>query len=154
MLPFIVTGVGLDDAIIIYGSYSRTDPTKSPKERIEESIYDVGLSITLTTLTSATAFGLGCISSVPAVYWLCLYAAPSISFVFVFQLSFFVACIVLDERRIQERRFDILTCFKASEKSTGISSKYRNEDKVCISKHFGTSYLERLLHGNLTGSAS
>ena len=110
LLPFILFGIGLDDAFIIMGSFRRTDPDKDTVERIHETIEDVGVSITLTSITSTLAFCLGCLSSIPAVDWLCMYAFPSVIFVFLYQITFFVACIVLDEKRIQERRRDVCCC--------------------------------------------
>ena len=107
---FYSFGIGLDDAFILIGSYSRTDTKKDPVDRISDTIYDVGMSVTLTTVTSASAFGLGYLSSIPAIQWLCLYAFPTILFVFLYQLTFFVACIVIDERRIMARRKDPLLC--------------------------------------------
>lgn len=94
------------------GAYSRTDPRQRAVDRIDATLVDIGLSITLTTLTTATAFGLGCFSSIPAIYWLCQYCAPTIAIVFLYQITLFVACIVLDERRIQHGRFDILCCLR------------------------------------------
>ena len=105
---------GLDDAYIIHGSYDRTSPSKDPVERVHETMKDIGASIALTTITSTLAFGLGCISSVPAVFWLCLYAFPTIVLVLIYQITFFVAAIVLDERRIQDNRRDCCTCLKRS----------------------------------------
>ena len=64
----------------------------------------------LTTLTSVVAFALGCMSSVPAVYWLCLYAFPTIFIDFMYQLTFFVALIIIDERRVADKRRDWLVC--------------------------------------------
>jgi len=110
ILPFVIFGIGLDDAFIISGAYSRTDPKTEIAERIRETIQEVGLSITSTSVTSALAFGLGCISSIPAVFWLCLYAFPTIIFIYIYQLTFFVACIVLDERRIQQNKRDCCFC--------------------------------------------
>ena len=109
------SGIGLDDAFIVSGAYIRTDHRKDPVERILETIEDIGLSITLTTVTSATAFSLGCLSSVPSVYWLVLYAAPTIIFVFFYQLTFFVACIVLDEGRVADGRRDCCCWIKAKD---------------------------------------
>ena len=117
LLPFVVFGIGLDDAFIVMGSYSRTDQSKDPVERIEDTINDIGLSITLTTLTSATAFALGCMSTIPAVFWLCQYCVPTICFVFFYQLTFFVGCIVLDERRIAANKADICCCIQVQCKS-------------------------------------
>jgi Niemann-Pick C1 protein len=93
------------------GSYQRTDPRKHIEERIKETIQDIGASITVTSLTSTVAFGLGCMSDIPAVYWLCLYAFPSVILVYFYQLTFFVACISLDEQRITDNRRDCFTCF-------------------------------------------
>ena len=79
-------------------------------ERIDETIEAVGLSIALTTITSVLAFGLGGISSIPAVYWLCYYAFPTLAINFLYQITFFVAIIVIDERRIQGKRRDCCFC--------------------------------------------
>lgn len=41
------------------GSYTRTSSKKDVVDRIDETVQDIGLSIFLTTLTSAIAFALG-----------------------------------------------------------------------------------------------
>jgi Niemann-Pick C1 protein len=109
ILPFVMFGIGLDDAFIIAGAFDRTDQRKDCVERIHQTFEDVGVSVTLTSITSATAFGLGCISSIPAVYWLCFYAFPTILIDFIYQVTFFVALIAIDERRVRENRRDC--CF-------------------------------------------
>jgi predicted RND superfamily exporter protein len=105
----VILGIGLDDSFIMSGAYDRTDPSKGPEERVYDTIQDVGVSITVSTITTTLAFGLGCISSIPTIYWLCLYAFPTVMCVYIYQLTFFVACIVLDERRIQQRRRNCCT---------------------------------------------
>ena len=109
ILPFVIFGLGLDDAFILSGSYSRTDIRKDPVERVHDMVEDVGISVTITTLTSTLAFGLGSISDIPAVYWLCQYAFPTIMFVFLYQMTFFVASMVLDDQRSRAGRRDC--CF-------------------------------------------
>jgi Niemann-Pick C1 protein len=113
VVPFVMFGIGLDDAFIIWGAYQRSDRDKTVEERIHDTMEEIGVSIFVTTLTSVTAFSLGCTSSVPAVYWLCQYTAPTIAVVFVFQITFFVALIVLDERRVAQKKRDCFTCFAA-----------------------------------------
>ena len=118
ILPFVIFGIGLDDTFVMMGAYtSHTDAT-STEQRIHQTIQDVGTSITLTTITSMLAFGLGCLSSVPAVYWLCLYAIPTIAFVYIYQLTFFVAAMVLDERRIAQGRRDMCPCVTVARENT------------------------------------
>lgn len=106
ILPFIIFGIGLDDAFILHGSFMRTDHTQDPTERIHRTVDDVGISVTLTTITSTLAFGLGCLSTIPSIFWLCLYAFVTVFIIFVYQMTFFVACVVIDERRIANRRRD------------------------------------------------
>lgn len=103
-------GVGLDDAFIISGAYSRTDHTKKAVDRINDTMEDIGGTILLTTLTSSLAFALGLISSIPAVRYLVMYAFPTILIDFVFQITFFIALIVIDQRRIQDNRRDCCFC--------------------------------------------
>lgn len=116
MLPFIIFGVGLDDTFIIMGAYFRTDPSKDIVKRIEETMEEVGLSITLTTITTMVAFALGFESSVPSIRWVCIYAFLSIGIDFVFQITLFVAFVVLDERRVKANRRDCVFCIKAEKK--------------------------------------
>ena len=142
ILPFIMFGIGLDDAFIISGAYARTDKTKTPEERVQEAIEEVGLSVTLTTLTSVLAFGLGCLSSVPAVYWLCLYAFPTIFIDFVYQITFFVALIIIDERRVANKRRDCLVC--CTVQSRVDSDETEREPKESALDRFMGWYAEKL----------
>jgi len=115
-LAFVVFGVGLDDTFIIMGEFSRTDPRKDPVERICQTMEVVGLSIFVTTLTTMLAFGLGTLSDVPAVRWLCLYALPTILIDFLYQITYFVALVVLDERRIRANRRDCCFCISVTKR--------------------------------------
>jgi Niemann-Pick C1 protein len=112
-LPFVVFGVGLDDIFIIAGAYERTDPKLDPSKRVQITMQDVGGTIMMTTLTTATAFALGCISSIPSVFWLCCYAFPTILMGFVYQITFFVALMVIDGRRVEANRYDCLVCYSS-----------------------------------------
>jgi hypothetical protein len=119
MVPFIVVGVGLDDTFIIAGSYFRivvgqqtsdndsateTDTPQTQEEvheqliqRIEQTMREVGLSISLTTITTTFAFALGCLSSIPAIQWLCIYGCVTIAVDFIYQITYFIAWLVIDE---------------------------------------------------------
>ncbi|CAB9502757.1 Protein patched homolog 1 [Seminavis robusta] len=110
MLPFVIFGIGLDDTFIITGAYFRTDPQAHVQDRIRTTMQEVGWSISVTTLTTVFAFSLGYFtSSFPGVHWLCLSAMATISIDFYFQITFFVALLVLDEQRVQAKHKDC--CF-------------------------------------------
>lgn len=115
ILPFVVVGIGLDDTFIITGEYFRTDPRLDTIERIRMTMNEVSHSICLTTISTTLAFLLGLMSSLPGVRWLCIYAFTTIAIDFVFQITLFMAFIVMDERRIQAHRKDILCCLKTDD---------------------------------------
>jgi len=96
----------------LFTAYERADRSKDAAARVHDTIEEVGISIFMTTATSFTAFALGCISSIPAIRWLCLYAFSTIAIDFVYQITFFIALVVLDEERIKNRRRDCLICCK------------------------------------------
>ena len=129
ILPFVIFGIGLDDTFVMMGAYTRTDAATAVEARIYETMQEVGTSITLTTLTSMLAFGLGCLSSVPAVYWLCLYAIPTIAFVYIYQLTFFVGAMVLDERRIAQHRRDFCPCVTVARDGTSANNDNHQEQQ-------------------------
>jgi predicted RND superfamily exporter protein len=140
ILPFVFFGVGLDDAFIITGSFFRLDPnSKDAVARVRDMIDDIGMSIFLTTLTSSLAFGLGCISSVPAIFWLCVYAVPTMVFILLFQLTFFISCMVLDDRRIQKGNRD---CFRCCSRTKADNEAVQEES---IADRFMGWYAEKLL---------
>ena len=96
----------------------------------------VGPSIILTTITTSVAFMLGTTSTILPIRWLCLYAFPTIIIDFFYQITFFVALLVLDERRIQENRRDCCVCITAvntddesDDERTFTDSPMRSPDK-------------------------
>lgn len=50
-------------------------------------------------MTTTFAFILGCISTIPGIRWLCIYAGVTIVFDFLYQVTYFIALLTLDERR-------------------------------------------------------
>jgi Niemann-Pick C1 protein len=151
ILPFVLFGVGLDDAFIICGGYDRTDPMKEPGDRIHATIKDIGISITLSTITSTLAFGIGCISSIPTIYWLCLYAFPTILLVYFYQVTFFVAWIVLDDRRIKQKHRDCCWCISVVQASEESEQEDQEEshrgpkEQASVTERFMLKYAEHLL---------
>jgi Niemann-Pick C1 protein len=114
MLPFIVMGIGIDDAFIITGSFRRTDPSLSIEDRMMETMKDCGVSIVVTTLTTAVAFSLGITSDIPAIKKFNMFAAPCVLVDFIYQVTFFISIVAVNERRIESKRLDCLFCFKSN----------------------------------------
>jgi len=124
LFPYVMLGIGLDDTFIVTGAYSRTDPEKPVLNRIEVCVNEVAISIVVSTLTTVVAFSLGIATSMPMIRWFCMYAAPTVAIDFIYQITFFIAILVLDEKRIQNDRYDCLVCLK----SRPTSFKHKGDD--------------------------
>ncbi|CAB9500221.1 Pick C1-like protein 1 [Seminavis robusta] len=124
VLPFIIFGIAIDDTFIITGAYFRTENiTSDVYERITITMREVGLSISLTTITTICAFVLSSLSTIRAVRWLGWYATITIFIDFLYQITFYVALLVLDEKRIQANRRDV--CFwRAVPREDNCNSSY------------------------------
>ncbi|CAB9497246.1 Pick C1-like protein 1 [Seminavis robusta] len=156
ILPFAIFGIGLDDTFIIVGAFLRTDPTKDPVERIRDTMEEAGMSISMTTITTTVAFVMGALtSSIPIIQWLCLYAFPTICIDFLYQITFFVAILVLDERRIAANRRGCCVCFRVkNHDKEDVDTDEMDKDVSPVANHveapmvdrFMNWYCEHLLH--------
>ena len=70
ILPFILVGIGIDDAFVIVNAFDRTDDSLDIPERVGQAMGRVGVSITLTSLTDIVAFLLGATCVFPAAAWM------------------------------------------------------------------------------------
>lgn len=88
-------------------------------------IETAGPSITLTSLTDILAFALGAaLSNIPGIRWFCLYAITCIFFDYLYQITFFIALMKIDDQRVRARRRDFVCCSKKL--SSGLSDDNSN----------------------------
>nr|CCA27179.1 resistanceNodulationCell Division (RND) superfamily putative [Albugo laibachii Nc14] len=78
---------------------------------VSEGLQTIGPSIAVASMAEATAFALGCISSMPAVRYFAAFSSLAVLVNFFFQMTFLVAVITLDKRRELSGTYDILCCF-------------------------------------------
>lgn len=124
VLPFIIVGIGVDDMFIIMATFLETDESEEIDERMSKTMRRCGMSITYTTATNVTAFYLGATSTLPAVRAFCLFAATSVAFNFLYQITMFNALLCLDEQRMQKNKIDLLFCITGKDRlSTAASAK-------------------------------
>lgn len=129
---FVILGVGIDDAFVIVGALddiatdtseaeesastvvntvatARTNATERVAERVGRALGSCGSTILLSSLTNTIAFALGARSPLPALQGFCSYAAIGMCCDFLLQITFFVATVALDERRLESRR-SVIPC--------------------------------------------
>jgi len=117
LLPFILLGIGVDDAFVIVNAFNRERKVSRSSEsnaditkRAARALARAGASITVTSATDLVAFSISASSSLPALASFCAYAAIGIFFLWLFASTFFTATLVIDERRQRDNRRECL-CF-------------------------------------------
>lgn len=107
-LPFLIVGIGIDDMFIIVDELDRVGPQYSVVDTIKIVMANAGPTITMTTMTDLVAFAVSTWSQLPSIQYFCLYAAMAIFFSYLMIITFFVAMMTLDVRRVKAGRRD---CF-------------------------------------------
>ena len=127
-LAVVLLGIGIDDGFVISAAYLHEDPALSIRERMSAALRHAGSSITVTSLTDVSAFLTGISSQLPALRNFCFYAVFGVFFDFVYQVTFFVACMVIDAKRQVAGRRDVFCCF--------IVPKEKRQKRYCSEKPF------------------
>ncbi|UYV60911.1 daf-6 [Cordylochernes scorpioides] len=94
-IPFIMLGIGMDDAFVMLAAWRRTDPGLSLEARLRETYCHAGVSITITSLTNLTSFLVGMATPFSATNIFCTYTAVAVVFTYLYQITFFGGCFVL-----------------------------------------------------------
>lgn len=112
ILPLLIVGVGIDDAYVIVTALDEIEHEKFPDHRfrIAKALSTAGTSITVTSITNATAFLIGGLTEIPATRYFALWAAIGVTIGFLFQCTFFVAFLSLDVQRREANRIDLPIC--------------------------------------------
>ncbi|GMT14083.1 hypothetical protein PFISCL1PPCAC_5380, partial [Pristionchus fissidentatus] len=147
---FLVLSVGTDDAFIMMRAWDRTiDHRRGPPkdstashcststsssleempsiaERTAEMLAESGSSIAITSLTNLLSFGVGIISSTPAIRALCIYSTAAIFACFVYQITLYTAVIALSGRRESKRLSSIWCCIKTGKNKSPSSATIKS----------------------------
>lgn len=149
-----------DDTFIITGAYFRTielnlvqddtengDPACEREDdiivrRMRYTMDDIGVSITLTTTTTMIAFLLSTFSTIPAIQWLGWYACCTIFVDFIYQITYFVALLVLDERRIRDNRRDVCVWIIVDDEAPVARDAFADQSKTEELRRVSSEYCE------------
>ena len=70
--PFLIAGVGVDDAFIMLQSWQQHRTVGCVRQRLSLVLVHIGPSITITSLTNTVAFGIGFFTPTPQMSLFCL----------------------------------------------------------------------------------
>ena len=107
------------------------------EERIGLAMKHSGVAITITSVTDLLAFGIGATSVLPALGNFCAYASLGIFAVFFNMASFFLAWLVIDQRRIDARRDGLFCCWKKGEDWTPNECSQKSYMDLIFTKYAG-----------------
>jgi len=100
-----------------------------------DAIAEVGPTITAAAVCEVLAFAIGLTTMIPALQQFCAVAAMAVGIDYVLQLTWFLPAVILDARRQEARRLDILPCIRLrgpgvpyTHCSFGIRNCFRSND--------------------------
>ena len=100
-LPFLAAIIGVDHMFVICSAVDQTKLENSAYDRIHEALSHAGPAITITTLTTCLAFLSGMLTSLQALRSFCMFATAITIMLYIGNLTFFLAVVVWDTRRVK-----------------------------------------------------
>ncbi|XP_045201235.2 patched domain-containing protein 3-like [Mercenaria mercenaria] len=104
VIPFLIMGIGIDDMFILLSGLSGAQNHKTVEDKMAATMRASGVGITITSLTDLIAFMAGAGSNFIAVRNFCIYTGAAVIFCYINNITFFAACMAINERRVQENR--------------------------------------------------
>ena len=140
-LLHVHVGIGIDDMFILISAWRYTSTKLSVEERIGQTLQSAAVSITITSVTDGLAFGIGeltmtsysidkleqcvsgfvfvvagCTTPFRAVTIFCAYTGAAVVFVYLYMITFGVACMTYSGRREKQNKHPF-TCKEVPPKS-------------------------------------
>ncbi|KAJ1570078.1 hypothetical protein HK096_002720 [Nowakowskiella sp. JEL0078] len=101
VLPFLIIAVGVENIYLLTNSVVTTSMDLLVKERVGLGLSKVGVQMTLSLTTETSILLAGSLINIPALQEFCLFAVVSIMMDFFLQITFFVAVLAIDIRRLE-----------------------------------------------------
>lgn len=117
VIPFLVLAVGVDNIFLLtheLENVNASHPNDSVEERVSRAVGHIGPSILLSAFCETLTFALGASVAMPAVRNFAIYSAGAVFINFILQITMFVSALTLDQKRVENNRYDCVPCLRAS----------------------------------------
>ncbi|KOC68201.1 Patched domain-containing protein 3, partial [Habropoda laboriosa] len=138
ILPFLLLGIGVDNMFVIMQSLdnlSETDQAAEIPIRIAKAVQQSGMSITVTSFTNVIAFAFGITTVMPCLRSFYAFATLGILFLYIYEIIFFISCLVYDEKRLEARKDGCFCRPKLNWKPNDCSQ--RNTQQIIFENYIG-----------------
>lgn len=138
ILPFLLLGIGVDNMFVIMQSLenlSEADQALELPVRIAKAIQQAGMSVTVTSFTNVIAFAFGITTVMPCLRSFYAFATLGILFLYIYEITFFVSCLVYDEMRLEARKDGCLCRPRLNWKPSECSQ--RNTQRIIFENYIG-----------------
>uniref|UniRef100_A0A5S6PMJ0 SSD domain-containing protein n=3 Tax=Brugia TaxID=6278 RepID=A0A5S6PMJ0_BRUMA len=96
--PFLILGIGVDDAFIMIQSWTNLRAKTSRKERLAQVFIEIGPSISITSMTNLIAFGIGYLTPTPQMSLFCLCTSFACLLDYIFTFTFLAPILYLADK--------------------------------------------------------
>lgn len=142
VLPFLILGMGIDDSFVLISAWRRSNLGEKVEVRMGESYSEAAVSITITSLTSCVSFCIGIVTNLPIIRIFCIYASVAVFFTYIYQITFFGACMALSGYR-EAKNVHSFLCYKQVKRKQDTSETKAGKDSIL--KFFGDKIGELLM---------
>lgn len=115
-IPFLLLGLGVDDAFVISSEFFRAKelyPKMTVQQRTVYAAKYGGVSVLITSFTDALAFLVGSSTVLPALSWFCAFSGVGIIMCFVLQIFVFLPALQINAMRAENDYYDLWCCCKS-----------------------------------------
>ncbi|KAK6730784.1 hypothetical protein RB195_007325 [Necator americanus] len=153
VMPFLVVAVGTDNMFLMVAAIRRTSRSLPASERMAECMADAAVSILITATTDAFSFGVGAITSLPAVHIFCVYTGVAIWFAFIYQITFFAALLAMFTKVEENGRNTAFGVQALTESDMKVATCGNDIKESAISEFFRDWYAPLLMNRLVRGIA-